>query len=207
MKTAFIFDIDGTLLNTEQMYMKSLQLTLANHGINKTYDEVYAVFGLPSFESLQYLGVNNPKAMQAEWQGHYHDFWHEVYLFDGVSAMLQLLRTNQQNALAVVTSNTATEFKDHVTPFGITQYFDSFTFAGDTPRMKPFPDPIIHALADLDVDSSKAIYIGDSVHDMQAAHTAGIDFGLATWGVKDIAKFGDEPDYLFKHPLDITKNI
>lgn len=207
MKNAFIFDIDGTLLNTEKMYMKSLQLTLANRGINKTYDEVYTVFGLPSFESLEYLEIADPKTVQKEWQSHYHEFWHEVKLFDGVVDTLKTLKMNTNNKLAVVTSNTATEFNDHVTPFEIKQYFESFTFAGDTARMKPFPDPIIRALTKLDIASEQAIYIGDSVHDMQAAHSAGIDFGLATWGVKDISKFGDGPDYFFKHPYDITKTI
>jgi len=202
----FIFDVDGTLLSTESMYMKSLQFTLANHGIHKTYEEVYAVFGLPSLDALIKFEIANPEVIQAEWQSHYREFWHEVKLFDGVREMLSAL--NQATVkTGIVTSNTPEEFKDHATEFEITQYFDDFVFAGQTPKMKPAADPILKSLADLDVEPANAIYIGDSVHDMQAAHNAGIKYGMAAWGVRDRDVFKDEADFIFEKPSDILKLI
>lgn len=203
MKKNFIFDVDGTLLNTESMYMKSLQVTLEAHGIHKTYAEVYAIFGLPSLDALEVFGVENPEAMQKEWQSHYHDFWNEVALFDGADELLAHLHANDAAQLAIVTSNTKQEFEDHLDQFDIDRYFDAFTFAGETAHMKPFPDPILRSMELLDAIPDTAIYIGDSVHDMKAAHAAGIDFGLAAWGIQDIEKFNDDQEYTFKKPADI----
>lgn len=201
MKT-FIFDVDGTLLSTESMYMKSLQFTLANHGIHKTYEEVYTLFGLPSLDALIKLGVDNPVKMQAEWQSHYREFWHEVELFAGIRDMLATLHEATVKT-GIVTSNTPEEFKDHATEFDMTQYFDDFVFAGQTPKMKPAADPILKSLADLAAQPETAIYIGDSVHDMQAAHNAGIKYGMAAWGVRDRDVFDGQADFIFEKPSDI----
>ena len=43
MKTV-IFDVDGTLLSTESMYMQSLIQTFRDRGIEKSYEEVYKIF-------------------------------------------------------------------------------------------------------------------------------------------------------------------
>ena len=89
---SFIFDVDGTLLSTESMYMKSLQQTLEENGIHKAYEELYAIFGLPSLDALIKFGIENPEEMQRQWQDHYHDFWDEVQLFAGVTDMLADLK-------------------------------------------------------------------------------------------------------------------
>lgn len=202
MKKFIIFDVDGTLLDTEKMYMKSLQLTLANHGIEKTYEEVYKIFGLPSKEALEYFGIDDVEAMQAEWQSHYHDFWSEVDLFKGIKATLTALKQHDVH-LAIVTSNTPDEFADHIDGFGIIDYFDAFVFAGQTRRMKPFPDPILAALEKLDADADSSVYIGDSIHDMKAAHAAGIDFALASWSIPSLDPFNDLQEYTLATPHDV----
>ena len=47
------------------------------------------------------------------------------------------------------------------------------------------------------------MYIGDSVHDMQAAHNAGIKFGMAAWGVRDQSVFNNQADMVFETPSDL----
>lgn len=199
---AFVFDVDGTLLNTEKMYMLSLQHTLKENGFDLTYGDVYRSFGLPSYEALQFLEIPNPEKIQKEWQSHYHDFWDEVDVFPGIQDVLAKLA--ESHSVGLVTSNTAEEYADHANAFGIDQYFDAFVFAGQTPRMKPFADPIEKAMTDLKVEPNETIYIGDSVHDMQAAHNASAKFGLAGWGTKERDLF-EHADYIFEVPADIMK--
>lgn len=201
MKT-IIFDVDGTLISTEAMYMKSLDFTLRAHGIEKSYDELYSVFGLPSLDSLIKLGIENPTEIQQEWQSHYHDFWQEVHLFDDIQLLLSSLYAAGKQ-LGIVTSNTPAEYADHADNFDINQYFSDFVFAGQTPKMKPAADPILKAIADLQADPATTIYIGDSVHDMSAAHNAGIAFGMAAWGVRDQSVFNEKADYIFEKPADL----
>lgn len=198
-----IFDVDGTLLSTESMYMQSLIQTFRDRGIEKSYEEVYKIFGLPSLDGLIRMGVENPEEMQLAWQSHYHDFWHEVKLFDGITEMLSKLKLGGKK-LGIVTSNTPEEFDSHSDNFDFKKYFDDFVFAGQTPHMKPAADPILKSLDNLKADKVTAMYIGDSVHDMQAAHNAGIKFGMAAWGVRDQSVFNNQADMVFETPSDLV---
>jgi HAD superfamily hydrolase (TIGR01549 family) len=201
MKT-IIFDVDGTLLSTEAMYMQSLIQTFKDRGIEKSYEEVYKVFGLPSLDGLIKMDAPEPEKMQLEWQSHYEDFWHEVKVFSGVDEMLAKLKANKF-ILGIVTSNTKEEFTSNTSQFDFAKYFDRFVFAGETPKMKPAPDPILKSLSDLHADPQSAMYVGDSIHDMQAAHNAGIKFGMAAWGVRDQMIFNNQADYVFKTPQEL----
>lgn len=53
--------------------------------------------------------------------------------------------------------------------------FETVVYAGDLPRRKPRPDPFRRALAALDVEAERTLYVGDSVeHDVVGAHRAGL---------------------------------
>ncbi|SCB71673.1 HAD family hydrolase [Weissella bombi] len=201
MKT-IIFDMDGTLLSTEAMYMQSLIQTFKDRGIEKSYEEVYKVFGLPSLDSLIKLEAPEPEKMQLEWQNHYPDFWYEVKVFPGINKMLSGLKVNDFT-LGIVTSNTKEEFMENTSQFDFPKYFEDFVFAGETPKMKPAADPILKSLNDLQAVPQSSMYIGDSIHDMQAAHNAGIKFGMAAWGVRDRKVFDNQADYIFEEPQEL----
>ena len=66
---------------------------------------------------------------------------------------------------------------------GIEALFDETVCAEDTPRNKPLPDPILLCVQRLQVPEQKAVYVGDSPFDVQAAHAAGVDSIAVTWGV------------------------
>ncbi|WP_175279703.1 HAD hydrolase-like protein [Secundilactobacillus collinoides] len=51
MKT-FIFDIDGTLLDTESMYMKALDKVMIDHNLPHTYEALTKTFGITSLMHL-----------------------------------------------------------------------------------------------------------------------------------------------------------
>lgn len=206
MKKFILFDVDGTLLNTEKMYMKSLQLVLENEGIKASYDDVYHTFGLPAKDALEFFNVENIDAVALNWQNHHKDFWSDVDLFPGIKELLFKLKQNNCT-LGIVTSNSKEQFEHNIKDFDIQKYFDNFVFAGQTRHMKPFADPILLSLENLNAAADNTIYIGDSVHDMSCAHNAGIDFGLASWGVSSLDPFYDKQEYIFKHPKDILNLI
>jgi len=199
-----IFDVDGTLISTEDMYMKSLDYTLRQHGIEKPYSEIRSVFGLPGYESLIHLKVPNPDAVLVEWKGNVNDFADGIHLYNGIFEMLSGLKDNGQT-LGIVTSNTPDEFAIHHDQYKIEQFFSDFVFAGMTSNMKPFADPILLAMQNLKANPKEAIYIGDSVHDMGAAHNAGIKFGMAAWGVPNQDVFENQADVVFETPKDLLE--
>jgi len=80
----FIFDLDGTLIDTMDMYMIPMQTVLANHGINLTHEETKPFFGITAADALSQIGVpeKDRQAIEDEWyqvvyQQHVdiHTFW------------------------------------------------------------------------------------------------------------------------------------
>ena len=59
--------------------------------------------------------------------------------------------------------------------FGIDSYFDTMVYSADANKWKPQPDPYLHVLADLEIDPTNSVFIGDSPgHDIVGAHAAGM---------------------------------
>ena len=73
-----------------------------------------------------------------------------------------------------------------VSALGIDSHF-TFIAGGDTfPGMKPSPEPLRALLRMADVDAERALMVGDSVYDIEAAHGAGIAVCAVTWGFQPV---------------------
>ena len=75
----------------------------------------------------------------------------------------------------------------------------------DSPRPKPFADPILVYLEQTGAQPERVLFIGDSAYDSQCARNAGVDFAWAAWGTcspQDIPAL-----YRFDTPEDILKNL
>jgi len=86
---------------------------------------------------------------------------------------LAWLRTRGRTALATNRGSTIPHLVEH---FALSAYFDVVVGLHDVARPKPAPDMLLHCLARLDVAPERALYVGDSPTDHQAALAAGIPF-------------------------------
>ncbi|GAW99851.1 HAD family hydrolase [Secundilactobacillus mixtipabuli] len=200
----FIFDVDGTLLDTEAMYMKALDKVLRQHDIKHPYDELTKTFGITSLDALKQLKVPASliQVILNEWAETIPEFQSMVHVYDGVETMLKKLDQHPGTQQAIMTSKQTYEFKRDVTPLGLDQYFSQFVFFEDAKRGKPAPDPILVAMDRLKADPASTVYIGDTTYDLQAAHAAGVKFGLVAWGNSHLTE-KVAADYTFKAPADI----
>lgn len=201
----FIFDIDGTLLDTEAMYMKSLQMVLNENGIERPYEALTQTFGIPSHDALVALEIPAAQipTIMAQWRDAIPNFQADVRVYDGVNEMLKKLAALPDVQLAVMTSKQRYELERDFTPFELNSYFSEFVVAEDAKRGKPAPDPILVAMKRLNVKPEQTVYIGDTQYDLQAAHAAGIKFGLVAWGAKNQTGVADA-DYVFAFPEEIV---
>jgi phosphoglycolate phosphatase len=81
---------------------------------------------------------------------------------------------------------------------------------GDTlPVAKPDPAPLLHACAELGIDPSRCIYVGDDERDIQAARAAGMPNAVALWGYRephdDPATWG--ADVAIAHPDELFRSV
>lgn len=83
--------------------------------------------------------------------------------------------------MGCVTSRNRYEFEKDVELKPLLKYFEIEICAEDTELHKPNPEPALEFLRRAGASAREAIFVGDTMHDCQCAHGAGIPFLLADW--------------------------
>lgn len=199
-----VFDIDGTLIDTEKAYMNALLKVLnEQYHLDYTYEQVVTIFGIPAKEGLESLGIADediPDIMKA-WYVAFDEFADLAGIFDGVTNTLKTLQTFDVK-LGIVTSKTLAEFKAVFDPLGLTSTFQNVVTADDTDKHKPDPEPLLKIIEISGIPADQTLYIGDTKYDLDCAHGAGVKFGLAGWGAHNNGQFQDM-DYFLSRPAEI----
>lgn len=181
---AVIFDLDGTVVDSVDLIVASFHhATREVLGREFTHEETIRGVGKPLLEQMAALSPEHADELVLS----YRDFNHREHdrmlkLYDGVEPLLLRLREAGVR-LGLVTSKSRPTTQMAFDLTGIEALFDETICAEDTPRNKPLPDPIILCVQRLQVPEQKAVYVGDSPFDVQAAHAAGVDSIAVTWGV------------------------
>lgn len=200
-----IFDVDGTLLDSEYAVLHSLQEVVASLQ-HKTIDTAELAFalGIPGEVTLAKLKIQDTEAANKLWNNYFTKYSHTIKLFEGIRELLPQLKAEGYE-LGIITSKNPEEFKNDFNPHGITPYFNTIVCVTDAPRPKPFADPIWTYLEKAHIQPGEAIYIGDTIYDSQCAYNAGIDFALAVWdnGSKEEIK----AKYTFHSPLEVWQTF
>ena len=197
-----LFDIDGTLIDTEEAILRSLQDTvreMLHKDIGK--QELKFALGIPGSVTLRKLGITDTERANDRWNEHLLKYKSRIRLFDGIPELLDSLKANGCK-LGIVTSKTRNEYTaDFAAPFALSGYFSTVICVEDAARPKPYPDPLLTYLNAARIHAEDALYIGDTLYDCQCAQNAGVDFGLAAWG--NAATQEIPADYIFKRPADV----
>ncbi|MGN2336733.1 HAD family hydrolase [Clostridium cagae] len=180
-----IFDIDGTLIDTEKAVLRSLQKTILEvKGIKKDLDELKFALGIPGKDALIKLGIEDLEKVECIWTEFFNEYSDEICVFDGIGKILQELKSNFIT-LGIITSKTRKEYEDDFMNFGLDDCFNAVICADDTIKHKPNAEPMEEYLKYTNAKREDTIYIGDSIYDVMCATNAGVDSALALWGRDD----------------------
>lgn len=210
MIRAVLFDIDGTLTDTNPVFLKALQKAYAEwSGEEKPRSFFHFSLGIPSPETMKILGIAAEEmiAFRDRWQGLIREFMVEARLFPGIPAVLEKL-TNMGLPLALVTSKIREEMVYEFDVFGINHFFTVTVCADDVSRPKPAPDSLLLAVRKLSVPQEEVVFVGESVYDIKAAKNANIRFAFASWGAlapQEVIRF--VPEYVVEEPWDLVELI
>ena len=187
-----VFDIDGTLLNTEKTGVLSLLQTVRElTGREMSYEEGYAFFGIPSAKASAQLGCRDAARFAEVWEEHFQELMYLVHPFPGVEALLADVKAAGMRT-GIVTSRSRFEFSYDPTLRRWGGFFDCVVCSEDSERHKPFPDPMLAYMASVGAVPENTLYVGDTVHDWQCGHAAGCDFALADWNGRGEQGIGAE---------------
>lgn len=186
----FIFDWDGTLMNTTQtivdatthacreLGLKVVSDTEAKSIIGKSFPEVIADI-VPELRG-------EPELMQKFtyiYEKYLNDHTLDNPLFSHVPEMLEKL-TAHNKLLAIATGRSRAMLDDILNGTGLGKYF-VITKTADECFSKPHPQMIEEILEFTGVSRKNALMIGDTSHDVHMAHNAGVDVVAVSHGAQD----------------------
>lgn len=197
-----IFDLDGTLIDTERAVLKTWQMTLEEYHYRYSLEELRCVLGITTKNALALLHVTADASFEQNWMKNYEKFAAEASFFPGTEEMLLALKSGGCS-LGVVTSRCRKEYRDYFSVFHLEELFGRIICADETAKHKPEPDPL-YKYAELEkVELSDCIYIGDMPTDVACAKKAGMAAGFVLWNNSKI--LCPEADFHFHTPEELLE--
>lgn len=168
-----LFDWDGTLARTLDVWLDAFDQVLRRRGLTVSRTELAAAFG--NFHGMaKEWGVTDIEAAWSEIEQIAERKLPQAKLYPGALHLLDLLRSRQVK-VALVTSSPSRHIERQLEAHGLRHYFDAIVTAGDVRQIKPHPEPLKKALRALGGRKHQAIIVGDGDKDLGAASNAGID--------------------------------
>lgn len=138
-----VFDIDGTLIDTEKTGVLSLIDTVRDlMGQDLPYSEAYKFFGIPSSKVGDILGYRGTEDFGEVWEQNFIRLSDMIRPFDGVAEMLAAIKAAGRGT-GCVTSRNRFEFNKDIHLAKLLHFLDHTVCAEDTVLHKPNPDPLL----------------------------------------------------------------
>ncbi|MFO7586956.1 MAG: HAD hydrolase-like protein [Gemmatimonadota bacterium] len=205
-----VFDLDGTLIDSEGLILASFRHTMRRHLGEAPPDEAWrATIGRPLVVQVRDFARSDEEAeaMVRTYTEHNlanHD--RLVRPFAGIRESVEALRARDLR-LAIATSKRRVATRMGLAACGLPEdWFAAIVTADDVTRFKPEPEPVLKALAGAgETEPGRAVYVGDSVHDMRSGRSAGVRTAAVLWGPngRDVLE-PEEPDWLVETPAELT---
>lgn len=207
----FLFDMDGTLVNTEPLHARAMDLVFKQYKIEVSMSEEEALEkfkGMTDTLVLKALCPDLDETTRDSMIQQKNQFLKNIFknllpqeIIDltspGLSELLSYIKANNKK-LAVVSASENEVVYETLTAFGLINEFDFWFGRGSTKRTKPHPDPYLEAMKKANMTKEKTIIFEDSPTGIQSARASG-----AT--VIEVAPFGKE-DYLKDYRNLLIKN-
>lgn len=178
MLSAILFDLDGTLANTDPLHFAVWQEMLAGFGlqIDRAFYQKY-ISGRVNEEILQdilpQLSIQEGLEFAEKKEKRYRESAPTLSPTPGLAKLLQWIKQNELKQ-AVVTNAPRNNAIHTLEVLQLTAIFPNVILAEDAPKGKPDPAPYQMALNLLEVDSKSAIAFEDSTTGIRSAVAAGI---------------------------------
>ena len=199
------FDLDGTLLDTTPLILKSFQHTIRSHfQRDVTLEDIEPFMGKPLRDAMEVMAPGQEDEVIATYRAFnlaHHD--QLAGIFTGVHDAVKCL-FDAGVIISVVTSKTAATARRGLRLFNMEQYFNTVIGLDETQKHKPEPEPVLAALQANSLSAGDCIMVGDSPHDILSGRRAGVKTAAVRWtSVAWNEVLAAEPDYILEQMSDL----
>ncbi len=185
-KGLIIFDLDGVLINSEQNMSYAWSQTCKKLKLKISFNKYKKYVGLGFFEILNKLKVK--KKYHNDAFIHYNFYSkrkiNKIKLFPNVRQVLTKIKYNYK--IALFTSKNKSRVKKITSNLNLS--FSKVVTLEDVVKPKPSPEGLKKIINDFNFKKREIFYVGDTLHDLQAAKLAKINYIQCNWGFQKIHK-------------------
>jgi HAD superfamily hydrolase (TIGR01509 family) len=174
MAYGVLYDVDGTLVDTNYLHAVAWADAFAARGHRIAMSEIHRLIGQGSERLVEsVLGRPADDVVDAH-ADIYSARLHRLQVFDGAA---ELLRRTKKAGLSVVLATSASKHDaEHLTDaIAADDVIDHVTTKDDADSSKPAPDIVEAALKGAGLRAADCLFVGDTVWDIEAAKRAGMD--------------------------------
>lgn len=200
-----LFDLDGTLIDTNELIISSFLHTLGHYYPGQyTREDVLPFMGPTLTESFNSVDPEKSSEMLDMYRS-YNKEQHDVLVkeFDGVYETVRTLKESGYK-LGIVTTKMLDVVEKGLRLTKLDEFFEVVVALDHVERPKPDAEPILRALELLDSEPETAIMIGDNHHDILGGRNAGVKTAGVAWsskGREHLLQF--HPDYMLERMPDL----
>jgi HAD superfamily hydrolase (TIGR01509 family) len=198
--SAYLFDMDGTLVDSEKLKGKALVQTCSQFGGITDVDTYKAVMG-KSWEEVaaHFFSVTNINPAIEEFNSKFKPIYKEILFRElstnsGAINLLSDLK-NQGKKIGVVSSAFSWMVKQILLQLELSKFFDIVITQEDVTKHKPDPEAYLLALKEFSLPASKVLVFEDSHSGILAANKAGCD------------TIAFQHDFNLRHDFSLAKKI
>jgi len=203
-----LFDLDGTLINTNQLIIESFMHTFKKYGLHFTHEEIITFNGPPLMETFQKIDKERAEDMIKTYREHnfnHHDEY--VTAFPNVVETIKQLDENNIS-LGIVTTKRRKGVKMGLEVTGLAPYFDTVITLDDVTHAKPHSEPVLKAMEELGGERETTLMIGDNSYDIEAGQNAGVETAGVAWAQRGEAYLKKyNPTYILDDMKDLLNII
>jgi HAD superfamily hydrolase (TIGR01509 family) len=189
-----IFDVDGTLIDSNDAHAHAWVEAFADHGIPVVYDRVRRAIGMggdklmPIVAGIEEDSHEGRKISKRRAEIFQHTWLPELRPFRGARDLVRRLK-DSGFTLAVASSAKEDELHPLLEIAQVADLIPTRTSSDDAERSKPDPDIVSAAVQRAGCARERTMMIGDTPYDVQAATRAGIQivaFACGGWSADDL---------------------
>ncbi|WP_066258789.1 pyrophosphatase PpaX [Neobacillus drentensis] len=203
--TTILFDLDGTLIDTNELIITTYLHTLEKYYPSKYQrEDVLPFLGPTLHEAFGSINPDLVEEMVLEYRA-FNIANHDelVTEFAGVFETVQSLK-DKGYKLGIVTTKRHDVTLKGLRLMDLERFFEVVVTYDHVSKTKPDPEPIFKALEQLESSPEETMMVGDNYHDILAGKNAGTVTAGCAWSIKGreyIAKY--EPDYILENMADL----
>ncbi|KHL94121.1 pyrophosphatase [Paenibacillus sp. IHB B 3415] len=201
-----LFDLDGTIVNTNELIISSFMHALKENNLPAlTREEIIPHMGTTLQQQMStFSGLQDTSVLELSYRSYNYAHHDElIRSFPHVNETMEGL-LSRGIKLGIVTTKIRPTTLKALEMFDLLKYMETIVTVNDVSQAKPHPEPVLTAVANLGVDPARTLMVGDSAVDIQSAKAAGVRVAAVAWSLKGedtLRKYG--PDYIIHDMKDL----